>query len=241
MSCGPCSEYAGHRPGNLRQNPPMRLSIVDPSTVRDLAPLLLDDAGRLKVVPSSVLAETSDIERTLFGVRHACYVLPTVELVEHIRALIAGRTALEIGSGNGVLAAALGIPATDNLLQLRPDVAQYYQALRQPVIRYGKHVQRLDAHAAIAQFKPQVVVAAWVTHRYDPNRHWAEGNEDGVHEESVLAQCEQYIFIGNDAVHAKKSIWSRPHDKTYPPFVFSRARDGSKNFIAVWQGQVARS
>ena len=215
---------------------PMQLQIIDPSTVRDISSQLLDDRGELKPVPSAVLEQTTDVERSVFGARHACYLLPTAELVTHLRELIGARSALEIGSGNGVLAKALGIPASDSYQQDRPDIAAYYQALRQKTIRYGENVQKRDALEAVRTLRPQVVVGAWVTHRYDPRRHWAEGNMDGVDEEALLELCEQYIFIGNDSVHAKKSIWRHPHRKAYLPFIFSRAKDGSKDFIAVWDG-----
>lgn len=209
---------------------------IDPSKVRDISPLLLDAAGRLKVVPASVLQDTTVVERAVFGTRHACYVLPTVELVERLKELIGGRRAIEIGSGNGVLARALGIPATDNHLQSRPDIRATYELMRQPVIRYGDQVERLSAEEAIAKYRPQVVVAAWVTHRYDPARAWAEGNEDGVDERALLANCEQYLFVGNEQVHQKKAIWDAPHRLEYPPYLFSRAVNGSRDFLCVWEG-----
>lgn len=218
------------------QNGCMDISILDPTTIRDISGLLLDPAGRLRVLPTAELEQTTALERALFGIRHACYVLPTQELVAHVKDLIGARTALEIGSGNGVLAEALGIPATDSHQQSRADIALLYAMLRHPVIRYGNNVQKLDALAAVRAHRPQVVVGAWVTHRYDPRRHWAEGNEDGIDEDELLTLCEQYIFIGNDSVHSKKSIWSRPHTKTYLPFVFSRAKEPGRDFIAVWEG-----
>lgn len=217
----------------------MELRVIDPSFVRDISNSLLDESGRLMPVPSAVLEQTTDLERAIFGARHACYVLPTLELVEHIQGLIGGRSAIEIGSGNGVLARALGILATDSHMQARPEIAAHYRALGQKTISYGEGVLRLDALEAVRTLKPQVVVGAWVTHRYDPKRHWAEGNADGIDEEALLELCEEYIFIGNDSVHAKKSIWRHPHRKTYLPFIFSRAKDGSKDFIAVWKGRMS--
>lgn len=214
----------------------MAISILDPTKIRDISELLLDQAGRLRVLPTAELEQTTAHERALFGVRHACYVLPTQELVAYVKGLIGDRTALEIGAGNGVLADALGIPATDSHLQTRPDIALLYAALRHAVIRYGANVQKLDALAAVRAHRPQVVVGAWVTHLYDPRRHWAEGNQDGVDEEELLTLCEQYVFIGNDSVHSKKAIWEKPHTKTYLPFVFSRAQVPGRDFIAVWEG-----
>lgn len=218
----------------------MTAFILNPEDIRDISPLLLDEAGDLKIVSSTVLAATTREERAMFGVRHALYGLPTVELVEHLRTLIAGRSAIEIGAGSGILARALGIPATDNRQQEWPSVQEYYAALRQPTIRYGDHVEALDAQAAVAKYKPQVVIASWVTHRYDPARHDAGGNQDGVDEVALLEHCEEYIFIGNEKVHAAKPLWAVPHTKERLPFVFSRAANGSADFVARWRGKLAK-
>lgn len=210
-------------------------TVIDPSKVRDLTPLLLDAQGRLKVVPASVLAATTREERAYFGVRHGVYGLLTVELLDWLREFIGGRSAIEIGSGHGRLAAELGIPATDNRQQEDPTIRAYYEALNQPVIRYGDNVENLDALSAVKKYKPQVVVACWVTHKWDPRRHEAGGNQDGVVEEKVIDACEHYVFLGNERVHAAKSIWSRPHVKETPPWLFSRSSNGSADFIAVWE------
>ena len=87
---------------------------LDPKQVRDISPFMLDARGRLRVVPPSTLASTTPDERLLFGVRHGAYSFPTEELCDYLRERIAGRRAIEISAGNGVLAEALGIPATDN-------------------------------------------------------------------------------------------------------------------------------
>src|SRR5690606_25860612 len=104
-------------------------------------------------------------------------------------------------------------------------------------IVYGKNVEKLAAKNAVQKFRPQVVVASWVTHLYREDRHEAGGNMFGVDEEFILDNCEEYIFIGNTAVHASKSIWTRPHERHTPDWVFSRASNGSPDFVAVWSGK----
>jgi hypothetical protein len=208
---------------------------IDPSKVRDISPLLLDSAGRLKVVPAAVLAGTTRDERTLFGVRHAFYGFLTQELVDFLSQTIAGRSAIEIGAGHGGLAAALGIPATDNHQQDTPEISAYYRALKQPTVRYGGNVEKLDAAKAVAKYKPAVVVASWVTHRYDPSRQEAGGNQDGVTEEAIIDACDTYVLIGNERVHATKSTWTRPHEILRPSWLYSRAGNGSPDFIAIWK------
>ncbi len=58
----------------------------------------------------------------------------------------------------------------------------------------------------------------------------------GVVEEHIIDQCEQYVVVGNTYVHRHKSIWSRPHHKMSPPWLFSRAVNGTPEFIAIFDG-----
>lgn len=210
---------------------------IDSTRVRDISPYLLDELGRPRLGAASDLAQTTAQERFLFGVRHGVYSFPTHELRTFLSNRIAGRSAIEIGAGNGVLAAALGIPATDNRQQEEPEFKAYYARLRQPTIVYGDHVEKLDATSAAAKYRPQVVVACWVTHRYREDRHEAEGSMTGIDEEALLDACDEYIFIGNEHVHARKPILQRPHEALTPPWLYSRAINGSRDFIAIWRRQ----
>lgn len=207
---------------------------IDARGLRDLRKDVLEADGRLKVLPAAFYACTSVDERAALGVRQAAYVLPTVELVNWLKRSIGGRRAIEIGAGNGALAEAVGVTATDNCMQSRPEIAMLYAGMGQPAIKYGRNVQPYAADKALKKFRPRVVVAAWVTHLFDPARPEAEGNQYGVREEDVIAGCETYIFIGNRHVHRNKSIWSLPHRAFEPPWLYSRAHNGSRDFIAVW-------
>ncbi|MDY0747534.1 hypothetical protein SNE35_23730 [Paucibacter sp. R3-3] len=206
-----------------------------PTEVRDISPLLLDAAGKLRVVPASSLEQTTPQERLLFGVAHGHYGFPTDELVRFLKERIAGRSAIEIGSGNGVLARALGIAATDNRQQEDPAIRAHYEALRQQTVQYGDNVEKLDAAAAVAKFKPSVVVACWVTHKYDPARPEAEGSVTGIDEAQLLEHCDEYIFVGNKHVHRSKPLLARPHELLTPDWLYSRAVNGTPDFIAIWK------
>ncbi|RYF58276.1 MAG: hypothetical protein EOO27_13030 [Comamonadaceae bacterium] len=208
---------------------------VDPRTAADLSPLLLDERGRLKAVPASELERTTAQARLRFGVTHGIYGFLTHELVVFLREFIAGRSAIEIGAGHGQLAAAIDIPATDNRQQEHPEVQAHYAALGQPTVRYGDHVQKLDALAAIEVHRPQVVIASWVTHLYRPESPDAGGSVSGVDEEALIRSCEAYVLIGNTHVHRNKSIWSLPHELMTPPWLYSRAINGTPDFIAIWR------
>lgn len=217
--------------------PPDAVVIHNPLDVRDLAPDVLESPGRPRIMPAYFYRQTSRTERALLGQRHGIYGLPTTELVDWLRATIDGRSAIEIGAGHGALAAALGIPATDNMLQNDPLIGLVYQSSGQPTVTYGPNVEPLDATSAIAHHRPEVVIASWVTHKYDETRHEAGGNMFGVDEDLVLDACDTYIFIGNRHVHRNKLIWQREHVLIEPDWLFSRAINGTPDFIAVWQGK----
>lgn len=208
---------------------------ISTDQIRDLAPELLDELGYLRVVPAWVFEDTTRNERALFGNRHGVYGLLTTELIQWLQDRIGGRKAIEIGSGNGSLAYALDIPATDSKMQDNPIVAKLYENIGAPTVTYGPNVQRLPANDAVVVHKPKVVIAQWVTHLYKQSRHEAGGNMWGVNEERIIKSCEEYIFIGNEQVHAGKSIWSLPHEIIYPDWLYSRAANGSRNFIACWK------
>lgn len=208
---------------------------LDPNRIRDISPLLLDDKKRLRVVPSAVFERTTPEERLLFGVRHGLYSFPTEELCAYLLERIQGRSAIEIGAGHGVLSGALSIRATDNRQQEQPELGQRYQEMGQPTVPYGANVERLDAVAAVKKYKPSVVISCWVTHRFDPDRPHAGGNPTGVDEAAIIDLCDEYISVGNEHVHAPKPIWALPHEKLNPPWIYSRAVNGSKDYVAIWR------
>lgn len=214
-----------------------------PQHIRDIRPLVLDGDGRFRILPASFWKSTSVNERALFGHRTGIYAFPTVELVERLREIIAGRLAIEIGAGNGVLSQALGITATDSFQQTTEERQEIYQNNGFATVPYGPNVQKLDARQAVRVLRPKVVVACWVTHEFDRNKPWLSGNEGGVDEVDVLAHCEQYVFVGNSnpkTKHTSKPIWRVEHTVERHPYLFSRSRSPERDFIAVWQGSKGR-
>jgi hypothetical protein len=203
---------------------------MDPTTVRDISPEVLDENGRMRVLPAAYWATTTMHERVLFGHRHAVYSFPTVELVDRLHELIAGRPAIEVGAGHGVLAEALGFPATDSRMQEKEPARSWYQDRGLPIVRYGPDVVEADASRAVRRFRPEVVIGCWVSHK-SPN-----GNPVGLDEEDILRHCQLYIVVGNEFVHRDKPIWKRPHTIEYPSYLYSRAGNGSREFIACWPG-----
>lgn len=213
--------------------------LADPASIRDISPLLVGRAGRLSVVPASVLAQTSAQERLLFGVRHGLYSFPTEELCEFLRKRIKGKTAIEVGAGHGTLSRALNIPATDSRVQEEAAVKAHYQQIGQPTVPYGEHVEKLDAVSAVQKYKPNVVIGCWVTHVFDERRPAAGGNMFGIDEAKLIASCNEYIVVGNEQVHAHKPIWAIQHENFTQPWLYSRAVNGSRDCIAIWRRAAA--
>lgn len=194
----------------------------------------LDPHGQLRIHPLAFWQQFSQLEIGYFCVTQGHYCIPTQELIDWLRTAIGGRKAIEVGAGQGALGRALSIPTTDNKMQLRPEIAALYQSYGQEIIRYGNDVRQLDAESAVQHFMPKVVVAAWLTHRYNPDEHWREGNQYGPREERIIRKVD-YIFIGNRGVHRHKPILSLPHESYEFPWLLSRAVSGEPNFIAVWK------
>jgi hypothetical protein len=212
------------------------MKVINHLQVRDLRPLVFDAEGRMRVLPASFWQDTTVDERAVFGTRSGIYGFPTLELVERLRELIGARSAIEIGAGHGVLAEALGIVATDSFQQRDPKYRLVYELSQQAIVPYGASVVEMHASRAVRHYKPQAVVGCWVTHKYDPKQPERGGNEVGIDEPDILQHCESYIVVGNEEVHKHKVIWIRPHTIEYPPYLFSRATNGSRDFIAVFSG-----
>lgn len=211
---------------------------MDPDSVRDIAPEVLDENGRLKVLPASYWSTTTTAERALFGVTHAYYGFPTVELVEYLTKLINGRRAIEIGAGAGILAEALGIPGTDSHQQDLPKYKAIYALSQQPTVKYGPNVEKIDARTAVRKYKPEVVIGSWVTHKYDPKHPDMQGNEMGIDQKPIIRRVQTYVLIGNEHVHRNNPIHDLPHATLYPDWVYSRAMNGSRDMIEIWDKSI---
>lgn len=207
----------------------------DPVWQEKIAAALLKD-GELQVLPARDYDAFPKEQLAVFCHKLAIYGLPTAELVAFLNARIAGRAAIEIGSGNGVLGKALRIPCTDNHLQERADIRAYYALTRQPVITYGKHVEDLEALDAIRKYRPKVVIGQWVTQWVSPNSVGpVDGSVFGIKEDKILEMVSEYIVIGHEAVHSGKAIMSKCEQVVMAPWLRSRSmRPG--NMIFIWKG-----
>lgn len=190
--------------------------------------------NQLAIKPAEFWQQFSQLEISHFCLRRGFYCIPTMELVLWLQQEIGDRSAIEVGAGNGVLADALSIPATDNRMQEKPAIAALYSGMQQAPVAYGNNVKELDALEAVRSLKPEVVIAAWVTHEYRPGEHWRGGNVLGVAEEEIVKRVT-YIHVGNRNVHRNKPILGIAHEEFEFPWLVSRSMSDSPNFIAVWR------
>ncbi len=198
------------------------------NTEPDIAELEAEalDGYNLRLLSASVYERFDRTQRSWFANKHGFYGLPTEELVEWVKDRIDGRTAIEIGSGNGTLGRALGIRRTDNWIQATPEMRQRYAENRVQVVRYANDVRKMDYKKAITKFKPKVVVAQWVTN--------IERNNLGMDEQWILQNCETYIHVGHARVHEVKTIRDQPYEEHHPPGLYSRShREGE--VVYIWE------
>lgn len=188
-----------------------------------------------RVLPAAIYRAVPWEEFRLWCHYRAFYGIPTTETIDWLRRYIKGRSAIEIGGASGVFGRALGIPSTDSFVQTdNEEAAVYYALSQQPVVSYGRDVEKLDAVQAVKKYRPQVVFGSWVT-QYGLE---GQGCMYGVREEQILARkhVKAYLVFGARASHRRKAIASQPPKgwrfrvETHPGF-FSRAAGESVMFI----------
>ncbi|MBB4861693.1 hypothetical protein HNP46_000504 [Pseudomonas nitritireducens] len=216
------------------------LKDINPEEVMTLAREALDGM-RLKVMPAAFYRQFSQQSRSVFCAGIGLYGLPTFELLDVINELIMevspSRNAIEIGAGNGVLGRGLGIPMTDNYQQENQELIDLYQSENLAPVTYSPDVIRIDGNKAVKEMRPDVVVASWVTHRWDERRPEHKGNIIGVDEEELLTGVKRYIMLGNSGVHAIKPIMARVDRVIEGDFIFGRSLQyPDKHALFVWEG-----
>ena len=141
--------------------------------------------------------------------------MTTEELVEACHELIGNRTALEICTGRSNLGLALKIPRYD----MSPSP--------------GLGVQAGDANEVVAQYKPEVVLAAWSVQR--GTRDVPHSEPSGVDEADLLGRVQRYVLVGNNKrVHGLKKVMIQPHTEAHHDFIVSRSPYSSDDMLFVW-------
>jgi hypothetical protein len=216
----------------------MDVKVFNKSDITYLNEMLLDENGRLNIVPYDYLKDVPQDHIMQFCVEQGFYSIPTIELMTFLKNEIGDQSdkAIEIGAGNGVISRTLGIRGTDNYMQANPKIKAYYETLQQATVPYGNEVENIDANSAVQKYKPSIVIGAWCTHKYNPTEHWREGNEFGIDEKKILRKVDKYIHIGNEKIHGKKPILKqKPSRIIKEDWILSRSQHSKQNVIWIWE------
>lgn len=207
------------------------VALLRDADIRPVDALMLRPDGLLNVVPTWKLKEFEHNTLQVWCVKRGIYQFPTEELLDWLSVQIAGRKAIEICAGNGVLGRELGIPATDNYMQTMPELVAHYKLMGQEPITPPPDVRRFDSNQAVRHFRPEVVIGAWVTQLGHPGEDYASAVGT---DELTIIQSAKYVHIGNGGTHARKRIMGRKHATIQSDWLVSRAIDQSLNHACVW-------
>src|SRR5690349_21868681 len=131
----------------------MQIEVFATNDHKDLSKELLNEDGNLKLLPASFYRELKWQDFRIFCHQYGRYGIPTTELIKFITNILGSKRSIEIGAGAGDLGLYLGnIPMTDNRQQEWPSIASHYKAMGQPVIKYHKSVEKLDALDAVKKY-----------------------------------------------------------------------------------------
>lgn len=211
--------------------------ICDQERVNELSELLLTDGGLITPVPFDILSQFTQQEISSFCVINAIYQVPTVELIQFLKAEIGDNRAIEIAAGNGVIGRALNIRMFDNKMQTIPILKDHYENdMNSPTVKYGKDVMLMDGLKAVQKYNPHTVVACWLTHKCKPGEY---DNFMGVEEEKLFKNgVKKYIHVGNEKTHSDKPILNIiPHKKYKFPWLLSRSLSPAENVIYIFQNE----
>lgn len=201
---------------------------------------LLLDNGLLQVLPASVLSNVPQVHLIIWGNQKGIYCFPTVELIDWLKEQVAGRNAIEICSGTGVIGRSMGITSTDSYIQTSPQMVLLYELYGQKPIFPPEDVLKFEANDAVDHFKPSVVLGSYITQKYLPGDEGDENNPKvgssvyGVDELSLLNKVDTYIAIGNQSTHGDKRIRKFKHNSYKFPWLFTRSVKPDENEISVW-------
>jgi hypothetical protein len=188
--------------------------------ISELEELTGASAGMICPIPAETVAKFDFATLRLFLHKWALYTMPTTELIEYLAGKIAGKSAIEIGAGLGVIGRALGVPLTDNKMQEWPDIRATYEAMGQPTIKYPPDIIELDAIAAVEQYKPDIAIGSYITHKWDDRTK--SGNWWGVDPLKLIQMVPEYLMVGNLNTHRNDPAMKYIDHIERHDFIFTR-------------------
>lgn len=218
----------------------MKMVKMDLETQRTLSERLLTGEGRIRLFPAAEYHAVPHEDLLVWCHRTARYTLPTLELIDWLKEMIGTRSAIEVGAGNGDLGYHLGIVSTDSYCQQDPLLKMQYVLSGQVPTNPPDDVKRFTAEQAVRRFRPQVVVASWLTRKFVTGKDdigKAQASVYGANEEEILKNCEMYIHIGNEGSHGEKTLLKKPHEIYRFDWLVTRAMNPMRNVIYVWRNR----
>lgn len=211
---------------------------VDPKKLGLIDELILDRNGRIKLLPAATYHAIPRDDLRIWANMRSQYGFPTTELVDWLKQRMTGRKAIEIGAGNGNLGLHLGITMTDSYQQVDdPETVAYFAAHNVVPTCPPSDVEKEDGENAVRRRKPQVVIACYVTEKFQPRSNsdiTARGNLRGIRYDYIIERCETFILIGNEMTHGQNRAISLPHEKFHFPWLITRSEKPEMNRIWVW-------
>lgn len=205
----------------------MNYLILSNEDISELEELTGAMTGMIHPIPSKEVEKFSFSFLRLFLHKYGLYTLPTVELIDYLAGIIAGKKAIEIGAGLGVIGRSLGIPVTDNKMQEWPQVKAQYDRMRQPTIKYPTDIIEMDALDAVKHYKPDTVIGSYITHKWRPGME--SGNEYGVDNLALARKVEAYYMIGSLTVHMQDPAMKHLDGIERHDFLYTRG--GKENSV----------
>ena len=196
--------------------------------------LLLNSRGIIKLLPAEFYHSLDYDDLRVWCICRAIYQLPTIELIDWLKANFNLDKAIEIGAGNNYLYHHLGIVGVDNYSEQIPAVRLTHELLNQPSTNPPPEVEKLDAIAAIEKYQPETVITAWATLKTEDPEGIDAGHKYAPDEQEILNTGVTYIHIGNEDIHGDRPIINKPHKTYYFDWLVSRGYYPEKNCICVW-------
>ena len=196
--------------------------------------LLLDERGIIKLQSADFYHSLDYDDLRVWCICRAIYQLPTVELIDWLKANFNLDRAIEIGAGNNYLYHHLGIKGIDNYSEQIPAVKLTHEILNQPSTNPPPTIEKIEAIAAIEKYQPETVITSWMTIKGEDTEEVDGGHRYAPDEFEILDTGVTYVFIGNEDIHCDRLIMNKPHKTYYFDWLISRGKYPEKNCIYVW-------
>lgn len=196
--------------------------------------VLLDERGIIKLFPAEFYHSLDNTDLRVWCLCRAIYQLPTIELIEWLKANFNLDKAIEIGAGNNYLYHHLNIKGVDNYSEQIPAVKLVHDILHEPSTNPPPEVEKIEAIAAIKKYQPETVIASWMTLKCEDPEGVDAGHKYAPDEQEILKTGVTYIHIANENIHGDREIMNKPHEKYYFDWLVSRGKYPEKNCIYVW-------